>query len=54
MSDKKICKLTNGQFSWFMNVDDVEVVFQGFSNAEYFAKHYKKLGYKIKWEKENS
>jgi len=51
INDKKICKLINGRFSWIMNVDGEEILFQGLCTAEYFAKHYKKLGYKIKWEK---
>jgi len=48
-TEKPICKLTNGQFSWIMSVDGQEISFDGFYNAEYFAKHYRKLGYKVEW-----
>ena len=50
---KKICKLINGKFSWILIVDGQEIAFTGSYNADYFAKHYKELGYKIEWEDRN-
>ena len=37
---EKICKLVNDQFSWVMYVDNEKIQFDGFWNADYFAKHY--------------
>ena len=45
--NKKICKIVNDKFCWVMYVDEQEINFNGGYNAIYFAKHYKKLGYKI-------
>lgn len=44
---KKVCKITNGQFSWIMEVDGEEITFNGGHNAEYFERHYKSLGYEV-------
>lgn len=43
----KICKIINSQFSWILEVDGHSISFDGFSNAEYFEKHYGELGYTI-------
>lgn len=43
----KKCIILNGQFSWILRVDGVEIPFQGSYNAEYFSKLYKKLGYEV-------
>lgn len=48
----KECTLFNGRFNWYLIVDNQKISFQGRHNAEYFAEHYKELGYDIKWEKE--
>ena len=50
--EKKECKIINCQFCWLLCVDNREVQFQGFSNAEYFEEHYKELGYEVEWMKE--
>jgi len=47
------CKLVNGRFSWFLQVDGQEISFQGSHNAKYFEEHYKELGYEVEWLKEN-
>lgn len=44
---EKICKITNGTFSWILEVDGKKITFNGFDAAEYFADHYKKLGYVV-------
>lgn len=49
MDKDKLCELVNGQFSWFLRVDEQDISFQGAYNADYFAEHYKKLGYTVKW-----
>jgi hypothetical protein len=46
-----ICLLTNDKFSWLLEVDNQKICFQGSHHADYFANHYRKLGYKIKWNK---
>ncbi len=43
----KKCIITNGSFAWTMNVDGKEINFQGSGNAEYFADHYRSLGYEV-------
>ena len=43
----KTCKIINAQFSWILEVDNRSILFQGSSGADYFEKHYKKLGYNI-------
>jgi hypothetical protein len=49
VDDKKVCKLIDDYFSWFLEVDGFSIPFQASTNARYFAKHYKSLGYKIEW-----
>lgn len=44
---KKIARITNGRFSWVLEVDGENILFQGHSSAEYFLNHYRKLGYVI-------
>lgn len=46
---EKVCKLINGQFSWFLEVDGERIPFDYRSSAEYFEKHYSSLGYKVEW-----
>lgn len=45
--DKNICKIVNGKFSYELHVDGQLILFNGGDNADYFAKHYKELGYHI-------
>ena len=52
MNSKKVCKLVNGIFAWVLKVEGLEVAFSSALAADYFAEHYKKLGYEIEWEKE--
>ena len=47
---KKTCKLVNDKFSWVMYVDGEVITFNGKYAALYFAKHYERLGYIIKWD----
>lgn len=49
---QKICRLVNDTFNWALYVDGEEIRFTGMHNANYFAKHYEDLGYKIEWDKE--
>jgi len=49
-TNKKTCTLINARFSWILEVDGQSINFQQRSNADYFAAHYGKLGYIIKWE----
>lgn len=44
---KKICKITNAQLTWILEVDGKKIAFSGFDNADYFEEHYKKLGYEV-------
>lgn len=46
----KRCILINGEYSWKLKVDDKEIIFYGGVNAEYFACHYRELGYEVVWE----
>ena len=50
----KEVKLINGWFSWFLCVDGEKISFQGSENADYFADHYRKLGYTVNFEEEES
>jgi hypothetical protein len=43
----KVCKIINGQFSYFLEVDGLKIPFEYSWNAEYFEKHYTELGYKV-------
>ena len=45
--NKQTCKITNGQFTWVMEVDNQVINFDLSENAEYFYKHYRELGYKM-------
>ena len=44
----KECVIENGQFSYILRVDCKEISFQGMDCAEYFAEHYRNLGYDVK------
>ncbi len=46
----KKCILTNGEFSWILEVDGNTINFQGSESAQYFAYHYSNLGYEIHWK----
>lgn len=48
----KECIITNGTFSWVMNVDGKVINFQGHDNAEYFKDLYTNMGYEVKFETE--
>jgi|LGVF01.2.fsa_nt_gb hypothetical protein len=48
----KECILFNGKFSWILIVDGQTINFEGGDVAEYFAKHYEELSYKVTWKKE--
>lgn len=48
----KICKLVNDKFSWIMYVDNLAIPINGLLYAEYFAGHYKTLGYTIEWDRD--
>ncbi|MFA5398482.1 MAG: hypothetical protein WC346_20890 [Methanogenium sp.] len=43
----KTCLLINEQFSWVLQVDNFKIPFMGFTCADYFEEHYKKLGYTV-------
>lgn len=43
----KVCKIINGKFSWFLEVDGCKIPFQYLIGAEYFEKHYSELGYTV-------
>ena len=43
----KKCIIHNGKFSYQLIVDNMEILFQYGSAADYFEKHYKDLGYKV-------
>ena len=43
----KNCIIINGKFSWLLLVDNQEIFFSGFHNAEYFKVHYENLGYQV-------
>jgi len=43
----KECVITNEQFSWVLKVDNFKIPFVGFTCADYFEEHYKKLGYTV-------
>ena len=45
--NEKKCTIVNGQFSYLLEVDGHQISFSGGSNADYFAAHYKELGYTI-------
>jgi hypothetical protein len=45
----KKCKIVNGEFSWFMQVDGNTIVFSGSDAADYFKTHYEGLGYEVEF-----
>lgn len=45
----KKCKIINGQFCWFLQVDGQDISFQGSWCAKYFRDHYKGLGYRVEF-----
>ena len=47
----KEVKLINGRFSWFLCVDGNKISFQGSQNADYFAEHYRSIGYTVSLRK---
>lgn len=47
-----VCKIINDKFSWVMQVDGRNILFQGGDNADYFAEVFTKLGYEIVWDKD--
>lgn len=49
----KIAKIINSKFSWILEVDGQRICFNGSFCAEYFANHYKELGYEIVWDRDN-
>jgi len=48
------CRIIKGKYGWTMSVDDMSVVFIGTINAEYFKKHYKRLGYNVIYKDESN
>jgi len=44
---EKVCRIVNGRFSYQLIVDGEKIAFNYSWNAEYFARHYKALGYKV-------
>ena len=49
----KICKIINDRFCVVLEVDGQSIGFKSSASADYFAIHYKKLGYTIIWENPN-
>lgn len=47
-----VCEIINDKFSWVMKLDGHTILFSGIENANYFAETFKKLGYKIVWDKD--
>ena len=43
----KKCRIDNGKYCWTLIVDGQHIMFEGRSSADYFSKHYSKLGYAI-------
>lgn len=48
----KVCKIINDKLSWFLEVDNKKISFNGSDNADYFANIYTELGYVIEWNKD--
>jgi hypothetical protein len=48
------CKLINDWWAWRLEVDGQNIGFQGAASADYFAEHYRKLGYKVSYWKVRS
>ena len=51
LTDRKLCVISNKQFSWEMKVDGESILFQGSENAKYFQNHYEELGYVVEMNK---
>lgn len=49
----KTCTIINGRFCWILQVDNVEIPFNGGHHAEYFQNLYSKLGYKVEIKNES-
>lgn len=52
MNENK-CIITNGEYSWLLEVDGKSIIFQGGFAADYFYEHYSELGYEmvmVNWE----
>jgi hypothetical protein len=49
VTNKRTCRIINGQFSWTMEVDGETITFSGRSSAEYFQVLYEKIGYKVEF-----
>ena len=43
----KTCKIINGLFTWTLEVDGMNIPFNGSQYAEYFKSHYEALGYTV-------
>ena len=41
------CQIHNGRYAYLLIVDGEKIAFQGSCSADYFEKHYRKLGYKV-------
>lgn len=52
--DNRKCVITNGQFSYYLEVDDQIISFQGSYNADYFEKHYRELGYEVERKEDHT
>ena len=48
VSLSKLCEIVNARFTYILKVDGEAISFQGGCSTDYFVKHYRKLGYKIK------
>lgn len=48
----KKCKIVNGKFSYYLEVDGRTINFDGGSNADYFKEHYESLGYEVEMDLE--
>ena len=47
VSAGKICIIHNGKFSWELVVDGQYICINGTFAVDYFAEHYRLLGYKV-------
>lgn len=50
-NDDKECIIENAQFSYILKVDYKDIPFHGGNSIDYFEKHYKELGYKVRFTK---
>ena len=44
---KKICQILNGENSYILRVDGLEIRFHGHDAMQYFDRHYRALGYLV-------